>query len=300
MQALAPVFVVILLGYVAKRLHFLGDAFWPDAEKATYYLFFPAILVSKLAVADIGGDHVWPMSLATMGAVLAMAALQLAARRFLGLDGPAFSSVFQGAIRPNTYVGLAAAYGLFGDEGVTLSAVVLVTLIPTVNVLSVAVLSRYGSRGGGGLPRVLRELARNPLVLACLLGFAINLARIPVPESVMSVLTSLGSAALPIGLLAVGAGLEVRAIGQRRWAVVYGTAIKLVLLPLLAALGCAALGVTGHPRVVTIVYAALPVAVSSYILTRQMGGDERLMASIITVQTLAAIATMPLMLALLV
>ena len=296
--ALAPVFAIILLGYALKRLGFPGDEFWPAAERATYYLFFPALLFGNLARGDFGNMATAPMALVLATAVLLVAGALLALRRRLPFDGPGFTSVFQGAIRPNTYVGLAGASALYGPRGLTLAALVIVTLIPLVNLLCVPTVSRYGSRGRKSAWASVLEVVRNPLILACAAGFAGGALALPFPRFLFDVVDILARTALPLALLAVGAGLRFGGMASRARGIAVSSASKLVVLPLLTLAGLRLLGVSGEPAVVALLFTALPTSASSYILARQLGGDETLMAAIITFHTLVSAATLPLVLTL--
>ncbi|XXJ18438.1 AEC family transporter [Desulfovibrio caledoniensis] len=295
--AILPIFGLILIGFILYRLDFPGVGFWPVSERLTYYALFPAMLVSGLSGRQFDASSLG-LSLTLIGAVCLLGAFLVFTRTMFRLDGPVFTSVFQGAIRPNTYVGLSAAAGLLGPDWMALSAVALLTLIPLVNVLCVLVLSRHG-RHGGGLGRVGLELIKNPLILACVVGMALSVLKLPLPGVLLDLLTILGKAALPLGLLAVGAGLRFHGIGASTLPVALASLAHLVALPL-AAYGCARLlGVEGPSVTTALIYTAIPVSVSAFILARQMGGDHDVMALIITAQTVLSALTMPLVLALL-
>ena len=299
--ALIPVFLLIALGWGLKRAGGPGDGFWAAAERLTYYLFFPALLLGSLTESEPVGLDLAPLAAALIVPVLAVGMLVIALSRALGRDGPVLTSVFQGAVRFNTYIGIAAAEALYGAVGIALAAVCIAVLVPTVNLLSIAVLARYGARGGRapGFVAQMGLIARNPLILACVAGAALNLLDLHLPFGVAPTIEVLGRAALPLGLLAVGAGLDLRALRATRWTVAAGTALKLLVLPLLAYAACVALDVPGPARAVAVLWAALPTAPSAYILARQLGGDATLMASLLTASTLGAFLTMPLMLGLL-
>jgi hypothetical protein len=295
--AILPIFGLILTGFVLFRLDFPGVGFWPVSERLTYYVLFPAMLVSGLSGRQFDASSL-TLSLTLAGAVCLVGAFLVFTRTMFRLDGPVFTSVFQGAIRPNTYVGMSAAAGLLGPDWMALSAVALLTLIPLVNVLCVLVLSRHG-RHGGGLGRVGLELIKNPLILACAAGMLLSLLDLPLPGVLMELLAILGKAALPLGLLAVGAGLRFHGVGPCSLPVALASLAHLVALPL-AAYGCARLLGASGPMVTTaLIYTAIPVSVSAFILARQMGGDHQVMALIITAQTVLSALTMPLVLALL-
>ena len=150
LAALAPIFLLILFGHLLARTGFPGAGFWAPAERLTYYVLFPSLLVSSLATAPLGATALGPLALVLAGSVLAATLLLLLCRPLFGVDGPGFSSVVQGAVRFNTYVGLAAAYALLGQHGLTLAAVAIAVLVPLVNVVCV----------GGGRRRARRRRRR--------------------------------------------------------------------------------------------------------------------------------------------
>ena len=123
--ALGPIFTLILLGLGLRRLGFPGEGFWPAVERFTYFLLFPALLVHRLALARLGEYAVGPVATIIVVQLLAMTALVYALRPWLKVDGPAFSSVYQGAVRFNTYVGLAVALAVFHAKGGTVAALVM-------------------------------------------------------------------------------------------------------------------------------------------------------------------------------
>ncbi len=291
--ALVPVFLLIALGYALKRGRFVPDGFWPPAEKITFYVFFPPLLFRSLATADLADLPLAGAVGALVLAVLVVASVLLVLRPRLGLGGPAFTSVLQGSIRPNTYVGLAAAFALFGDMGVSLAAIAIAAFVPLVNVISATALTRYASETAPSAGRTARIVATNPLILACLAGILFNLSGLALPPVIDPLLRILGQAALPLGLISVGAGLDIAAAHAARGRVLATSSIKLLVLPALAWLALGWFGVTGLTATVALLFAALPTSATSYVMARQLGGDHTLMAGIITVETLIATATLP-------
>ncbi|MEE9140997.1 MAG: AEC family transporter [Alphaproteobacteria bacterium] len=297
--ALAPVFFLIVIGYAFRRSGFLEEGFWVRADRLTYFVLFPALLAHNLALAHLGEIRFAGMVVALVGAVAAVALVLLVLRPRLKLGGPAFTSVFQGSIRPNTYVGLAAAVALYGDAGLTLAAVAVAAMVPLVNVLSTTALARFASDGPEprGDPPPFREIAatvaRNPLILACLAGVVLNWSGLGLPLGSEPVLDILGRAALPLGLLSVGAGLDVKAARSAVSPLAVASVCKLVALPAIAVAALKGLGVGGLTATVAILFAALPTSATSYVMARQLGGDHGLMAGIITVETALAVVTLP-------
>ena len=295
--ALAPVAMIIALGWGLKRAGFPGDGFWAPAERLTYYLFMPGLIIGGLARASADIATVAPMIATLILSLLLAGAAMLALRRALTDDGPAFTSLFQGAVRANIYAGIACATALYGETGLTLAAVAVAAVVPTVNLMSVAVLSRYAAEKPADWAAVLAAMARNPMIIACALGALLNLTGIGAPGIVGGLFDILGPAALAVGLLCLGAGLSFDRLGRYRGGIAASCAVKLLVLPGLVALGGAAFGVSGASLGVVILFAASPAASSAFILSRQMGGDSTLMAQTVALSTLAAAVTLPVALA---
>ncbi|WP_316237463.1 AEC family transporter [Bradyrhizobium sp. SZCCHNR1015] len=298
--ALAPVFLLIVMGFGLRRSLIRLDTQWHGLERLTYYVLFPALLLQSLVKADLGKVPVAGIGGALFLAMLAMSALCLALRPLLtrsGIDGPAFTSIFQGATRWQTYVALSVAGSLFGPTGLAVASVGMIAIIPMVNVFSVAVLAHYASPTRRSMREILATIIRNPLIWACIAGLALNVAHVPLPKLWHDAADALGQASLPIGLLVTGAGLHFEGLRRAGPAAALGVVLKLVLMPLLA-IGLAGwFGVTGPSLVVVAICAAVPTSPSAYVLAKQMGGDAPLLAQIISLQTVLAALTMPLAIA---
>ena len=293
-NALGPLFALILFGAVLGRLNYPGGDFWPRAERLVYYVFFPALLVHTLATADVADVPIARLALVCLGTILAVAIGLWCLRRYLARGDAAFTSVFQGALRFNTYVAVAGAGALHGQAGMASAAVVIALLVPTVNLLSVACFIGVGTLGRRSLARSLLELVRNPLILACVVGIALNALHIGLPGWSGPLLELVGRPALPIGLIAVGVALRPRYLvhgGRTLWLT---SAVKLGLVPALAMTLAWAMGLDPVSRDVVLLFTGVSTATSAYILARQLGGDGELMAAVITLQTALAMLTLPL------
>ncbi len=297
--ALVPVFLVILTGFVLRWFQFPGDEFWSRAERLTYFVLFPCLLFQKTATASPGSQSVALMIIVLITAVFIMAGLLFYVKKWWSSGGPAFTSFFQGSIRFNTYVGLAATFALFGDSGLTIAAIAIAVLIPLLNIICVTVLILFNDQNKGSLQTVARELFRNPLIIACTSGIIINYSGMGLHSVVEETFLIFGRAALPVGLLCVGAAVDVAAARNSGKIVAFSSALKLIVFPVLMWALCNLLRLDSQLSAVAVLFAALPGSPASYILSRQLGGDSSLLAGIITVQIVAAMVTFPLVVALL-
>lgn len=284
---LFPDFALILFGVALRRVFGYPLEFWNGLEKLVYYVLFPALLFNSLAKSRI--DFAAAARLIEAGVAFTLIGILLAwfGRRLFAAPPLRFASGFQCAFRFNSYVGFALMERLHGSAGIAAIGLLIGVLVPLVNAAAVWALARHGN---GNL---LREIGRNPLILSTVGGILYGALGMPLPEIVAHTLGLLGGAALPLGLIAVGAGLMLSGWGESRGLLAYLTAVKLVALPAAALLAGQWLGLSGVYRDTALVTAALPTASSAYILAVRMGGDGKFVASIIAANMVAAMATLP-------
>lgn len=299
--ALLPVFILIVLGVVLKRSLMRLDTQWHGLERLTYFVLFPMLLIQTLVKADLSKVPVAGVGGALLLSALAMSLLCLALRPLLArldIDGPAFTSIFQGATRWQTYVALSVSANMFGDVGLALASVAMVAIIPLVNVFSVAVLAHYAAPEKQSGRAIVMTLVRNPLIWACAIGLFVNVTHLPLPKIWHEVADALGRSSLAIGLLVTGAGLQLKGLFRPSLSATLGVGFKLVLMPVLALVLAIWFGLAGNSLAIVAICAAVPTSPSAYVLARQMGGDAPLLAQIITLQTILAAITMPIAIAL--
>src|SRR5436309_8877602 len=228
--ALLPVFFLIVLGFILKRTLIRPEAQWHGLERLTYYVLFPMLLIQTLVKADLSKVPVAGVGGALLLSALAMSLLCLALRPIFSrwdIDGPAFTSIFQGATRWQTYVALAVSGNLFGATGLALASVAMVAIIPLVNVFSVWVLAQYASPEKQSIRAVVMTVVKNPLIWACAIGLAVNVTHLPLPKIWHDVAEALGRSSLGIGLLVTGAGLHLEGMFRPSLAASVAVILKL-------------------------------------------------------------------------
>ena len=294
-NALFPVLAMILCGFLLRRSQFLPEQFWPGAEKLTYYLLMPAMLITNLANKKLGALP-WLKLLVTVEGTVLISALLLTlwwlANRHI--DGPTFTSLFQGGVRFNTFVALALSEGLFGGDGLLVAALSAGFMIFLINVLCVTAFSFATGSGGLNIPKILLDLAKNPLIIGCVLGVGLNVAGARLPAALDSTLTLAGKGAFPLGLMAVGAAFRAAHVSDCWHPLIVSATMQFVCKPAFAWALATYCGLSGLALTVAVLMFSVPTAPAGYILSRQMGGNHDAMASIITVQTCLSFLTLPL------
>ncbi len=289
--ALIPIFSLILIGYFFRQIRFPSEGFWPSADKLTYYVLMPSLLVYKLSTASLDSlDGFNFVSTGILG-ILVVLFIVILLNKKMKIEGASFTSVVQGSVRFNTYVFLALSASMFGDEGLILSALLITFAIPLINIICITVFALYVNDSKLNFISLLKSIVTNPLILACFIGGGINYIGLTLPIPVEKIFYILSSAALPMGLLSVGVGLELKGLMSTRNELFIATSFKLLLTPLIMYAIGIALGLNTLALSVILIFSAMPTAPSGFVLARQLGGNVKLMSSIITLQTLLSIFT---------
>eukprot|EP01042_Synura_sphagnicola_P011813 gene11813-15062_t len=206
---LLPDFSLIALGAVLYRITRWGDEFWSGMEKLVYYLLFPALLFHSTARLQLHLDTTGRLLQVGMLATVVGIALTWLGKPFIKTAPMVYESGMQTAFRFNSYIALALASRLAGDDGVGLMALLLGFGVPLCNMAAVHALAH---RNGN----LFKELSKNPLLIATASGLLFSAAGLHLPEVASAVLSRLGSASIALGLLMVGAGLRLSSISDNK------------------------------------------------------------------------------------
>ncbi|MEX3009294.1 AEC family transporter [Hoeflea sp. TYP-13] len=295
-ESILPIFLIVLLGVILKRLPIVDRNVWHGLEEVGYYVLFPALLFLTLYRADFSGLELTEVSVGTLLTVAVMFALMLALWPLIrqnGVSGAAYSTVFQTATRWNGFVALAIANKIYGETGLALTALVMAIIVIPINFGNVAMLIWFVSPDRD-MRRLAWRLVTNPLILASAAGIAFNLLAIPVYAPVEQAIDLVASAALGMGLLMVGAGLRIRDTIKPPPIAILPVVLKLFVFPAVLTAMSWLVGARGETLMILAICGSVPAAMNGYLLARQMGGDAPLYATIATLQTAASFFTIPL------
>ena len=285
---LLPDFLLILGGFCLCRLTAFGRPTWEVVEKLVYHLLFPALLFSSIVRSPLHPGDAAALAGAGVGLCLLGLALATALRALPGVDATLHASGAQVAFRFNSYIALALADRLLGAQGVALIAILIALCVPLCNAGAVWSLARHGGHD------TWSELVRNPLIASTVAGLVVRVLDIPLPTWLLETVARIGQAALPLGLLAVGAGLKMAGLTAAPVLALGLLLIRHGVLPLVA-IGLAwALKLPAAQQAILVAFGALPTASSAYVLAVRMGGNGPFVAGLITVSTLLGMVTVPL------
>jgi predicted permease len=288
-----PVFAVIALGALLKRLGLIDAPFLQQTNRLVYYVCLPLLLFYEIGRADFLANFNGRL---VLGSILAVTVTFLASYAYTAIRGypAAARGVFsQGAFRGNiAYVGLAIVFNALGQPGLTRAGILMGFLVPFLNLYAiVALLWPHRSTTGQGFPYLLRQIAFNPLILASFAGIAWSFLAIPTPLLLERSLKVATGMTLPLALLAIGGGFSAERLRGDLFTAALAAGAKLVWMPLLAAILLSGLGVTGTDLEVGVLIAGTPAATANYIMAQQLKGDAELAGTIVMLSTLLSAIT---------
>ena len=290
-QLLFPDFSLILCGYLVCRYTALNRIVWEQVESLVYYFLFPVLLFQSIVKSplDLGAAS----SLISTGLLLGLSGIAMAYSLphlpWLGrhINAREHAASAQVAFRFNSFIGLALAERLGGSQGLQLFAVLIGVCVPLSNVAAVWPMARHAGRG------FLRELVRNPLILATATGLVANLLGFTLPVWAQPTLTRIGAAAIALGLMAAGAGMQFGHLTQAKTLAAAVLSIRHFLLPIVALGLSRVFGLSAVQATLLLAYSALPTASSAYVLAARMGYNGGYVAGLVTLSTLLGVVSLP-------
>ena len=295
-QLLFPDFSLIAIGWLLCRYTALDRRVWDQVESLVYYFLFPVLLFHSIVRSPL--DFGATSSLLTAGVGVGVCGIVLTyALPFVPglrthIDRRDHAASAQIAFRFNSFICLALAERLGGSEGLLLIAVLIGVCVPIFNIAAVWPMTRHAQTG------FVRQLVRNPLIVATVAGLLANVLGLTVPTWATPTLTRIGAASLALGLLAAGAGMKFSTLGAGKVLAVSVLAIRHLLLPLVAWGLARALRLDAAQGAVLMAFSAVPTASSAYVLAARMGYNGPYVAGLVTLSTLLGVVSLPFALAL--
>ncbi|MCF6781518.1 AEC family transporter [Stutzerimonas stutzeri] len=287
----APVFAMLFLGVVLRRIGWIDSAFIASASSLVFRGCMPTLLFLSILKADLSAA----LQPALLGYfVLATVASFLLAWGWAIWRCPrADRGVYvQGAFRGNNgIVGLALASSLYGDYGLSLGSVLAGLVILIYNTLSVVVLAIYSPSGNASLRSVLSGIVRNPLIIGVAVAIPFAWWQVQLPEWLLTSAGYFAQLTLPLALICIGGTLSLSSLRESSGTAVSASLMKMVWLPLFATLGAWLLGFREAELVILFLYFASPTAAASFVMARAVNSNYQLAATIIVVTTLSSALT---------
>ncbi len=304
-NAIAPVFLMIILGYGMKRVKLVSEDFVTTSMKLVFKVFLPVLLFQKVANIDIETtitlDDMWLMGYSIAALLLSAGIGSVIARRVLKLNrnhrGFVQGAFIQGAFRTNyAIISYPILLGMFGDAVVLKLALVTVISIPIFNIVSIIALTPQKSHDMKTYAKLLKNIISNPLIIGIVLGFFSAMLKLDYPKSMEAFIDLTASIATPLALVSLGIFFRFDHFRETLKLTLVATGIKNVLLPLIFSPIAYWLGLSPMNIVIITILVGGPTAVSSFAMSKEMGADAVLAGNIIIMTTLVCSFTLMLFL----
>jgi malate permease and related proteins len=288
----APVFAMVFMGLLLRRVRLINEEFIQTASTLTYKATMPTLFFMSIWQADLQNafnvDLVVFFCTATL---LGFAASWLwAARRIPWAQRGVF---VQGCFRGNCgVVSFALAASYYGDYGLSVGGVLVGFTILLFNVLSVLILSVYSPSLKFSPASVGRELLKNPLIIAVVLGMVASAVQLYIPHWVVKSGQYFAGLTLPLALICVGGTLSLAGVKASGKPSMQASAIKVAILPVIACAVAWFVGFEDRDLVILWMFLASPTAAASFAMAVAAGGDGKLAANIIALTTLVSLVSM--------
>lgn len=290
-QLLFPDFSLIVCGYLICRYTALNRTVWAQVESLVYYFLFPVLLFQSIVKSplDLAAASSFIGTGLAVGATGIALAYSLPYLPWLGrhIDPREHAASAQVAFRFNSFIGLALAERMAGSQGVLLIAVLIGLCVPLFNAAAVWPMARHAQRG------LLRELVRNPFILATASGLTANLLGFTLPPWLEPTVTRIGGTSLALGLMAAGAGMQFGHLSQAKSLAAAVLSIRHLFLPIVAMVLAGVFGLSAEQTAILLVFSALPTSSSAYVLAARMGYNGGYVAGLVTLSTMLGVVSLP-------
>jgi len=289
----APVFLIILLGYFLKRIGVINENFIEINSKFVFNVSLPAFIFMKISALDLTAAlDIGQIIFIYAGTLLVYFIAWIIASFFIK-DGRDLSVFVQGAYRSNfAIVGLAIIANLFGDEGLGKASLILAFLLPLYNVLAVIILTIPMRKTRKlNLSNTVQEIILNPLIISVIVALPFSYFKLELPSMLLTTGNFLADVALPLALIGIGGSLNIENI-KRASALAFSSSIlKLIIVPVVLTFFAYLFGYRTMDLGIMFILFACPTAIVSFIMAEAMGCNSKLAGNIVVISTIGSVIT---------
>lgn len=298
---ISPVFLLIILGNILRRIKVPDLSFWEVNDKLCYWVLIPALLFHFISQVNLSSEMLYSYSVLIFSGFFISFISVIILGKILGYTPEIWTSILQGSMRQNAFIALAIAGSFYGNEGLKIASLFTFIYVPSINIIiiTIMVISLNKSdqmESKKGFISIFIEIFKNPFILAMIAGLLFSFSDLKSISILIDTTKLLGSAALPIMLLTIGAKIKVQDLTLQITPIIISNSLKLFILPLTVYFVASQLELSKTEIVVAIIFSAVPTATMSYTFAKQFGADDQLMRGILTTQVLLSFITIPLVL----
>jgi len=285
------IFLLISLGYALRAFNVVKKETFNAMNKLVFKVFLPILLFKNIYETDIGKVFDLRYFCFIVVGVICVFIVGYVAVMFITKDDSRRGVMLQGFFRSNfAILGLPLIKSICGEKSGGLASLTVAIVVPLFNVLAVIALERFRN-GNVELKPMLKGIITNPLIIACALGVAFVALGINLPNVFEKSISDISSIASPLAMIILGASFTFSSLKGYGKDVTITVAVRLIIIPLIILSIAALMEFRGEAIACLMVVFGSPVAVSSFAMAQQMGGDEKLAAQVVVVSSATCVLT---------
>ncbi|MDD4311155.1 MAG: AEC family transporter [Eubacteriales bacterium] len=291
-NVVAPLMIYMIIGVTLRKTGVVDEHIMRGTNNIIYYVTLPLMCYRAIAAADLDAMFATPFLLYMAIGITAVFALSAWLVPLFSKDNKRRGVLILGVFRSNDAIfGLAVAAALLGENNIGMMSIAISLSVPLFSILAVIAMERYRSERVR-LGTVLLRVIKNPIMIACYLGFLVNLLNIEFPTVIQKPIDALAASTTPIAFVLLGGTISFSAVRKNRAAITIVSLLRLFIVPLVAVGSLLLLGFRGEHIVVALIIFGAPVAMLTYTMAVSMQADDELAATLVAVTSVLSILSM--------
>lgn len=292
LEIVLPLFLLLAVGYCIKLTGIMNETSVRQTNNMIFKVFLPLLVFFNIYKTDLTSSFDMSLLLFAVVGVLLQFIISLCLVILLEHDNARRGVMLQGMFRSNFVLfGIPISTALFGDSAAGLASILIAVIIPLYNMLAVISLESFNGKKPS-LWKILVGILTNPLIIASAVGILFVVFHIPLPTVLYKTVSDLSIIATPLAFVILGASFSFGETGRcvRDLCITLGA--KLVAYPLLFIALAILMGFRDAHLAVLLTVFGSPIAVSSFTMAQQMGGDDKLAGQLVVFSSLLSVFTM--------
>lgn len=290
-----PIFFMMSVGYLIRKLNMVDDHSLTIMNKLVFRIFMAILLfvnVSKMDIEALVDVQNLTLIILLYGVITSMVLFYFLIYRKTISDINKVPVMIQGSYRANLILfGIPMATALYGENGAGIISIAIAGAIPLFNVLAILILEGYANKNASKKKLVISVL-KNPLIISCFLGIMFVVLGIKIPNLLLNPLVSMGGVATPLAFIILGATLRFSSLIKNLKFIFVASFMKLIILPLVGIILGIKFGFVNEHLLAILGATGSPIAIASFIMVKEIGGDENLAAELIVSSSVLSIFTL--------
>ena len=290
-SAVFPLILNLAIGFMLMKINLIDKHSSDKMNTLVFKVFMPLSLFNNIYHTDISNVFNAKLTIFMLSAlVISFVFLMVVVPLFVKTQNQK-GVIIQAIFRGNFLIfGLPVVTALCGDENVGLTSLLIGLIVPVYNILAV-ICMEFFREGNVNFKKILLGMLKNPLIIASVLGIAFVLIGIKIPNIFEKSITDISKVSTPLSLIVLGASFTFSSLKGNTVKLLWGALGRLVFTPLVFIPLAVYFGFRGIELATILVFLASPTAVSSYVMAKQMGGDDVLAGQYVVICSISAIFT---------